>query len=111
MTKKVFHRAEKLKKELKPITLFYVQPGRYPLAPHHAVERPFRLPGGKQVASIATLAAFGMLLVSIWETRPQGGAVVSVEWLLLFGWAIVGLIIWFPLKKYATASAMLTAGI
>jgi amino acid transporter len=60
---------------------------------------PFRVPLGRVVASIAAIASAGMLLVSIWETRPGPSALVSVEWALFFGWGLVGLIAWFALKR------------
>ncbi len=65
--------------------------------PH--VVRPFKVWGGMFIASFVAIAASGMLLLSIWESRPRDGALLSVEWSLLFGWGVAGLILWFPLKN------------
>lgn len=60
--------------------------------PH--IRRPYRVYRGTTVATIAGLSATIMLLIAIWETRPQDSAFVTVEWLVILGWAVLGIITW-----------------
>lgn len=63
------------------------------------IECPYRAPYGTLVALMAGLSSTIMILTSVWETRPKGRNLFSVEWLIILGWMALGAIIWFATRR------------
>lgn len=62
------------------------------------IECPYRVRHGTLVAVVAGLSSTIMIFTSVWETRPKGPNLISAEWLVIFGWIVLGVIIWFATR-------------
>ncbi len=60
--------------------------------PH--IKRPYKVCRVTMVAAIAGLSGTIMLVVAVWETRPQDSIFMTVEWLVILGWAALGIMTW-----------------
>ena len=59
-----------------------------------AVERPYRVPGGQATAFVASVAAAGMILLSLQGPATAARGRIPLEWLVLAAWSAIGAGVW-----------------
>ena len=66
------------------------------------MERPYRVPAGKFVA---LAAAAGALLILVALVVPGSGVSLDaqLEWPILIGWSVLGVILWFVARPIRNA--------
>ncbi len=65
--------------------------------PDHS--RPYRVPGGTPFLILAALAAGGVLFLAISEPLKTADGKIPVEWIVLGGWAVLGLVFWVASRR------------
>jgi APA family basic amino acid/polyamine antiporter len=55
---------------------------------------PFTVPGGYKVIWVGTLGAVAMVLSAFVSPWLQSAGKVPIEWILLFAWSLIGLVVW-----------------
>jgi basic amino acid/polyamine antiporter, APA family len=56
--------------------------------------RPYRIRLGGPVAVAATLSSVGLVVAALRDPWVSSGGRIAFEWLLLAGWAVLGLLLW-----------------
>ena len=56
--------------------------------------RPYRLPGGTFTAGLASLCVLWMLILSVYQPYAQAKGSLPLEWMILFVWTLLGLLVW-----------------
>jgi APA family basic amino acid/polyamine antiporter len=63
----------------------------------------FRAPGGTTMLVVAGLGAAGMSLIALFEPLTRTGGGVPLEWILMLGWAAIGLAFQLGFRRRASA--------